>query len=57
MNHMNKIYRKSQADNLKEKANKRKNNPKYRHIPNNSDILTANEHVKLLETEQYRTIK
>ena len=54
---MGKVYKKNKLDDLKEKASARKNASKYRHIPSNADILTANDHSKLLETEQYRTIK
>ena len=53
---MNKIYKKSKLDSLKEKASKRKNNIYYRHIPDNVDIAVANENAKLLEKEQYKTL-
>ena len=52
---MKKIYKKNGIAELKEKAAKRKNNPKLRHTPNNSDIITANENAKLLQEEQYKT--
>ena len=52
---MNKTHKKSKLDDLQKRAKKRKTNPKYRHTPSNDDIITANEHAKLLETEQYKT--
>jgi hypothetical protein len=52
---MKKVYKKNNLSDLGKKASKRKSNPKYRHIPSNTDILIANENAKLLETEQYKT--
>ena len=53
---MKKTYEESKINDLKNRADKRKNNPDYRHIPNNFDIAAANEHAKLLEQEQYRVL-
>ncbi|MCL2518550.1 MAG: hypothetical protein FWF15_08315 [Oscillospiraceae bacterium] len=40
---------------LKGKAEKRKNNKNFRHTLNNSDIKIANDNAKLMGKEQYRT--
>ena len=52
---MKKTYKKIGITELKEKSEKRKNNPKLRHTPNDSDITAANENAKLLQKEQYKT--
>ena len=41
---------------LRKKADKRKNNPQYRHEPNNIDIVTATDHTKLTAPEQYKAM-
>ena len=54
---MNKISKKSKLDDLKERATKRKSDLKYRHTPNDVDVSVVNAHAKLVEEEQYKSIK
>ena len=53
---MNKVYKISKLDNLKERAKKRKNNMDLRHIPNEKDRLIALEHTKFMQPAQYATL-
>ena len=46
------MNKKAKLNDLKERANKRKNNPIYRKFPNNADVKLANEYAKLLEKFQ-----
>ena len=54
---MNKIYKRNKLYDLKEKAEKRKNNPHLRHMPNEKDILIALENTKIMQPAQYETLQ
>jgi hypothetical protein len=53
---MKKTYKESKINEIKKRADKRKNNLKLRHNPNERDITIALENTKFMQPAQYATL-